>query len=460
MFEDSLQELDRRHLIHPVSNFREHQKKGVTVLKSADGVWLTDIKGNRLLDAFAGLWCVNVGYGQQSIVDVAAKQMSELPYATGYFGFGSEPAIELAAKLVELTPSSLEHVYFTLGGSDAVESAIRYITYYHEATGQHQKKHYIALDRGYHGSLTTGAGLTALRVFHENFRVPLPTQHHISCPYLYRSPFQNDPEGLIAASVKELTDKVESLGAENVAAFFCEPVVGSGGVIVPPKGWLKAMENTCRALGILLVVDEVITGLGRTGPLFACESEDVKPDLLTMAKGLTSGYVPMGAVMMSDQIYSGIADGPRVSSIVGHGQTYSAHPVSAAVGLEVIRLYTEGGILANAQSVAPCFEEGLTALKDHPLVGDTRQKGLLGAVELVADKETKRPFDPALKLSERIGSIGYENGLVFRAFSDNILGFAPALTYTAQNFEELFHRLQKTLDDVHDLADVRMAMGG
>jgi adenosylmethionine-8-amino-7-oxononanoate aminotransferase len=349
-------------------------------------------------------------------------------------------------------------VYFTLGGSDAVDAAVRYITHYYNSTGRPRKKHFIALERGYHGSSSLGSGLTALPAFHFNFDVPQPNQHHIPSPYPYRNPVGNDPQAIIAASVKALRDRVHALGAENVAAFFCEPVQGSGGVIVPPRGWLKAMRDACRELDILFVADEVITGFGRTGPLFACEAEGVEPDLMTLAKGLTAGYVPMGAVMISAKVYDGIADGSGKHAIVGHGQTYSAHPVSAAVALEVLRLYHEGGFLANGVAQAPRFEQGLQQMLEHPLVGDARQRGLLGALELVADKATKRPFDSTLKLSERIARTAYRNGVIFRAFGDNILGFAPALCYRAQEFDLLFERLTRTLDEVLDEIDVRAAV--
>lgn len=448
--------LDSRYLVHPVSNFREHQQKGVKVLHSGEGPWLTTVDGERYLDAFAGLWCVNVGYGQQRVVDAAVKQLQQLPYATSYFGFGNEPAIKLAQKLVEISPASLQHVYFSQGGSDAVDSALRYISYYFNAIGKPTKKHIIALQRGYHGSSAVGAGVTGIPSFHANFDVPLAHQHHISCPYLYRSPF-NSADELIAASVAELEQKVQAIGADNVAAFFCEPVVGSGGVIVPPKGWLKAMADTCKRLGILLLVDEVITAFGRTGTLFACEHEGVEPDLMTIAKGLTSGYAPMGALLMSDEIFNGIADGPHRSAVVGHGQTYSAHPVSAAVALEVISLYEEG-LLANAQALAPYFAAKLTECLAHPLVGDVRYLGLLGAIELVADKASKRPFPAALKLHEKIADIAWRNKLIFRAFGDNILGFAPALCFTKDNFDTLFARLHQTLAEVYALDVVQQEL--
>ncbi len=457
MHTDSLVTLDRNHLIHPVVNYRSHERRGVAVLESARGAYLRDSKGHELLDAFSGLWCVNTGYGHESIVRAAEEQMRKLPYATGYFHFGSEPAIKLAAKLAELSPPSLSRVYFTLGGSDAVDSAIRFIVNYFNVLGKPEKKHFITLERGYHGSSSQGSGLTALPVFHRNFDLPLPNQHRIPSPYPYRNPVGTDPEAIIQASVEALRNKVRDLGASQVAAFFCEPIQGSGGVIVPPKGWLKAMQDCCRELDILFVVDEVITGFGRTGPMFACEAEDVSPDLMTVAKGLTAGYAPMGAVMMSEQVYQSIAEGAGNDLPIGHGHTYSAHPVSAAVGLEVLRLY-EDGLLANGINQAPHFQEGLASLLNHPLVGDARSRGLLGALELVSDKASKAGFDPALRLHEHIFDIAYRNGIILRAFADNVLGFAPALCYKKEDFELLFERLERTLNDVLDLPEVRSAL--
>jgi adenosylmethionine-8-amino-7-oxononanoate aminotransferase len=456
----TLVEIDRDHLIHPVSAYRAHEAKGVQVLESGRGMWVKDAAGRELLDAFAGLWCVNIGYGHESVVQAAAEQMSRLPYATGYFSFGSEPAIRLAQRLTELAPEGLTRVYFTLGGSDAVDSAVRFIIHYFNATGRPRKKQFIALEKGYHGSSNTGAGLTALPVFHRNFDVPRPWQHHIPSPYAYRSPVGDDPAALIQASVAALRTKVAELGGpDNVAAFFCEPIQGSGGVIVPPRGWLKAMREACRELGVLFVADEVITGFGRTGPMFACESEDVSPDLMTVAKGLTAGYAPMGAVLMSEEVYQGLANGAAPDVPIGHGFTYSGHPVSAAVGLEVLRLYTDGGILANGQAVGPVFAAGLQRLKDHPLVGEARGVGVLGALELVADRKTKRSFAPELRFSERLFDRAYQNGVIIRAFGDGTIGLAPALCCTASEMEMIFDRNAATLDDLLEQADIRAAMG-
>jgi adenosylmethionine-8-amino-7-oxononanoate aminotransferase len=455
---DALAALDRAHLVHPVSAWRQHEERGPLVLASGRGAWLTDVHGHELLDAFAGLWCVNVGYGQESVVQAATAQLRQLPYATGYFHFGSEPAIRLAARLAEITPPSLTRAYLTLGGSEAVDAAVRFVVQYWNSLGRPTKKHFISLERGYHGSSSTGAGLTALPLFHRGFDLPLPTQHYIPSPNPYRHPQGGDAQALIAASVAALRAKVAELGADNVAAFFCEPVQGSGGVIVPPAGWLKAMREAARALDILFVVDEVITGFGRTGPMFACAAEGVEPDLMTMAKGLTAGYVPMGATMLSEAVYAAIADAAPAGAPIGHGATYSAHPVAAAVALEVLRLYDEGGILENGRRVAPRFAAGLDALREHPLVGDARHRGLVGALELVSDKAAKRAFDPALGLPDRLFAAAYRNGVVFRCFGDGVLGFAPALTFTESEFDQLFARLRRTLDDVLSAPEVRAAL--
>lgn len=458
MKSNSLIELDRNHLIHPVSAYRAHERKGATVLETGKGLYLTDSEGNRLLDAFAGLWCVNVGYGQDTIVEAAAAQMRKLPYATGYFGFASEPAILLADRLAARAPEGLSRVFFTLGGSDAVDSAVRFIVHYWNARGLPAKKHMIALDKGYHGSSSTSAGLTGLPNFHRQFDLPLRWQHHIPAPYAYRDPAGRSGDALVDASVQMLRDKVAEIGAENVAAFFAEPVQGSGGVIVPPPGWLRAMREACRDLDILFVADEVITGFGRTGPMFACAHEAVAPDLMTVAKGLTAGYAPMGAVLMNEGVYAAIADGPDNHLPIGHGLTYSGHPVSAAVALEVLRLYEEGGILANGQARYPRFAARLDALADHPLVGDVRHKGLLAGIELVADKATRARFDPGLGIADRLTATAYRNGLIFRAFPDGTIGLAPALSATSDDIEEMIDRLTRTLNDVLDLPEIRGAL--
>jgi putrescine---pyruvate transaminase len=449
MLSNSLIEKDRSHYFHPVVPIRAHEQRGVTVLQSGQGIFLTDVEGNELLDAFAGLWCVNAGYGHESVVEAATEQMRRLPYATGYFHFGSEPAIELAAKLAELSPGDLDHLFFTLGGSDAVDTVIRMVRYFFNARGETSKKHFIALEKGYHGSSSNGAGLTALSVFHDKFDLPMPWQHHIASPNPYRNEATTDAE-IIAQGVANLKAKVAELGAENVAAFVIELVQGSGGVIIPPVGYAKAMQDTCRELGILFIVDEVITGFGRTGPMFACEHEGLTPDFMTTAKGLTSGYAPMGAVFVSDRIYQEMADAVPADVPFGHGFTYSGHPVSAAVALAVIKLY-EGGLIENSKKVGPYFEAQLKTLAEHPVVGDVRAKGLLAAIEIVTNKETKAKPAKDKNVAGRLAAAGYKNGLIFRAFADDVIGLAPPICITEAEVDLLISRLRTTLDTILDI---------
>ena len=454
----SLVEIDRDHLIHPVTSFRAHERHGARILDSGDGMWLTDMDGKRILDAFAGLWCVNAGYGQESIVEAAAEQMRRLPYATGYFHYSSEPTIRLAGELTALAPEGLSHVFFTQGGSDAVDSAIRYIVHYFNAIGRPQKKHFISLEWGYHGSSSNGAGLTALPNFHRGFDLPRPWQHYIASPYPYRHPQGHDDAAVIAGSVAALEAKVAELGAENVAAFCCEPIQGSGGVIVPPFGWLRAMREACTRLGILMLVDEVITGFGRTGPMFACDAEGVSPDFMTLAKGLTSGYAPLGALLMSDAIYQTIADSAPEALPVGHGFTYSGHPVSAAIALEALRLYQEGGLLENGVKVGKIFAQRMEAIKAHPLVGDVRYRGMLGGIELVSDKQSKKGFEADLGVAGKLSALTWNAGVIVRCFANAVIGFAPALCCSEEEMELIFERIEASLDQLLDQPEVRGAI--
>jgi len=456
MLTNSLVELDRQHLVHPVSSFRGHEARGVRVLRSAKGATVTDAEGRELIDGFAGLWCVNAGYGHESIVEAAADQMRKLPYATGYFDLGAEAPIRLAAELAERSPGDLNHIYFSLGGSDAVDSTIRFIRYYWHAKGQPQRDQFISVEQGYHGSTSMGAGLTALPGFHEGFGIPYQWQHKISSHYVYRNPAQTAQE-IIDASVAELRAKVAEIGEDKVAAFYVEPIQGSGGVLVPPKGWMKAMRDACAELEILFVADEVITAFGRTGPLFACEDEGIVPDLMTTAKGLTSGYVPMGAVFMRDHVYETIADGAGAKA-VGHGFTYSAHPVSAAVALEVLYLY-EGGLLENGRKAGARLMAGLETLRDHPLVGDVRGRGMLAAVELVTDKDKKTPLPASVKPATRLFDRAWEQGLIVRSFPQGIFGYAPPLCCTEAEIDAIVERTRTVLDQTLEDPEIRAVLG-
>jgi adenosylmethionine-8-amino-7-oxononanoate aminotransferase len=428
----------------------------VRVLRSAKGATVTDSEGRELIDGFAGLWCVNAGYGHESVVDAAAAQMRQLSYATGYFDLGAEAPIRLAAELAERAPGDLDHIYFCLGGSDAVDSTIRFIRYYWHSRGMPQRDQFISVAQGYHGSASGGAGLTALPAFHEGFGLPYAWQHKIPSHYAYRNPVGQDGQAIIDASIVALRAKVAELGEDRVAAFYVEPIQGSGGVLVPPPGWVRAMREACAELGILFVADEVITAFGRTGPLFACEDEGIVPDLMTVAKGLTSGYVPMGAVFMSEHVYQTIAEGAGAKA-VGHGFTYSAHPVSAAVALEVLRLY-ESGLLENGRKMGARLMEGLKGLADHPLVGDVRGRGMLAAVELVTDKARKTPLPAALEPATRLFDRAWQEGLVVRSFPQGIFGYAPPLCCRPNEIDQIVERTRRVLDLTLEDPEIRAVL--
>ena len=446
---NAIQEMDK-YWIHPLSNWADQEARGPSrVIESAKGLWFRAMDGTEIFDAFSGLWCVNTGYGHDSIVAVAAEQMRKLPYAPAFFGQAYESGARLAEALGERGPGDCRHVYFTPGGgSDANDTAIRFVQYHNNILGLPEKKHFIALDRGYHGVSTTSSGLTALPLFHKHFDVPSPLQHHIPTPSPYRHPQGHDPAAVVSTTIEALRRKVAELGADKVAAFICEPIPASGGVHVPPVGFMKALQAACRELDIMLIVDEVITGFGRTGPLFASSTEEIAPDFMTVAKGLTAGYVPMGGVFVSDKVFRRIADATPSGVPIGHGHTYSAHPVAAAVGLEVLRLYEEGGILKNSQAIGPYFLNRLDDLRDLPLVGDVRGRGLLAAIELVSDKATKLPIDPGCKIAELLLRAADRHRILFRAYADGVIALAPALCITKNEVDILVERLTAVIQDV------------
>jgi putrescine aminotransferase len=417
MYANSIVDLDRAHLIHPVASWRGHEKAGVRLLQSGKGALVIDAAGRQLVDGFSGLWCVNAGYGHESIVEAASRQMRELPYATGYFGLGSEPAARLAAELADRTPGDLTTCtsrsvartpWTRQCGSFATTIAPRASRSTTSSSPWNRATMALPLSLRADGAagVSPGVWLALPLAAQDRFALSLP------------QPATTDAD-IIAASVAALKSKVAEIGSDRVAALFAEPIQGSGGVIVPPSGWMKAMRNTCRDLGILFVADEVITGFGRTGPLFASSEDDIVPDLMTVAKGLTSGYAPMGAVFLTEHVYQTIADGAGASP-VGHGFTYSAHPVSAAVGLEVLRLY-ERAACSKWRAMGARLQDGLNSLRDHPLVGDVRGRGMLAAVELVTDKEAKTPLPGAAESGRRIFDRAWDNGLIIRAFAQGVL---------------------------------------
>ncbi len=456
MLANSLIELDRAHLIHPVASYRGHERQGVRVLKSASGATVTEANGHQLVDGFAGLWCVNAGYGHESIIEAATEAIARASLRDGLFrsGLGTGHSARRRTGRTRAGRSQSRLLHARRFGCGGLHHPLRPLLLECQGRAAARSVHLdpAGLSRLDHG----WAGLTALPAFHAGFGLPFDWQHKIPSPYPYRNPEGSDDAAIIAASLASLKAKIEDIGADRVAAFYAEPIQGSGGVIVPPRGWIKAMRELCKSYGILFIADEVITGFGRTGPLFACTDEGIVPDMMTVAKGLTSGYVPMGAVFMADHVYDVIADGAGEAA-VGHGFTYSAHPVSAAVALEVLKLY-EGGLLENGIKAGQRLLAGLQSLSDHPLVGEIRGRGMLYGVELVTDKAKKTPLPAAAQPARRIFDRAWDHGLVIRAFPQGVLGYAPPLCCTDADIDAIVDRTRKTLDETLQDPDIRKAM--
>jgi len=433
-------------LLHPFTSWSTQTEESPRTLVSGRGVWVTDSFGRELLDGFAGLWCVNLGYGCAELIEAATAQLRRLPYATTFFNFASEPALELADRLAEVAPAGLRHILFTGGGSEAVDSALKLIRQYFTLLGQSQRRHFISLQRSYHGVSFFGASLTGIPACHRFFDSPGELNHHLPSPYPYRSSYGSNDAQIIRESVRALENTIAQLGARNVAAFFCEPVQGSGGIIVPPRGWLGAMREACRQYDVLFVADEVITGFCRTGRMFGCDWEAVQPDLMTVAKGLTSGYIPMGAVLLHERIAEVLATAAPNERTLSHGYTYTGHPVAAAVANAALDINIREQLATTAESRGQRLMQQLAPLRELPQVGDVRGHGLLAAIELVRDRHTREPFPSQTQLSERVRAHAYASGLIVRAFAEDIIGLAPALIATAAEIDDMAGRLRSAVE--------------
>jgi putrescine aminotransferase len=437
------QRQDAAHLLHPFTDTRLLGQRGTRVITHADGVYLYDAEGRQLLDAMSGLWCVAVGYGRQELVEAAARQMAELPYYNSFFQCSTPPAIELAAKLAELTPPQFRHVFFTGSGSESIDTAIRLVRRYWQLEGQPERKVIIGRWNGYHGSTLAGASLGGMKWMHAQGMEVLPDIVHINQPYWFEEGRGMAPDefGLVVA--RELEQCILKLGPERVAAFVGEPVQGAGGVIIPPDTYWPEIQRICDRYGILLVSDEVICGFGRTGRWFGCEYFGTRPDLMTMAKAISSGYLPLGGVMVGERVASRLIDD---GGEWAHGFTYSAHPVCCAVALANLAIIERERLIDRVrEQLAPYLARRWAELADHPLVGEARTLGLFGALELVRSKEPRQWFEPRGKAGERCRDNAILNGLVMRATRDTMI-IAPPLVITPAQIDELVDKAWRTLD--------------
>ncbi|WP_417267541.1 aspartate aminotransferase family protein [Celeribacter baekdonensis] len=439
-----LQALDAAHHMHPFTQGAELAQKGARIITSAQGVWLTDSEGEVILDAMAGLWCVNIGYGRQELVDAAARQMQQLPFYNTFFQTSTVPAIMLAKRLAELAPGDLNHVFFNGSGSDSNDTNLRMVRHYWAAKGQPERSIVISRWNGYHGSTMGAASLGGMKGMHAQGGLPIPGIVHIDQPDWWSEGGDMSPEDFGLERARQLEAKILELGADKVAAFIAEPIQGAGGVIVPPATYWPEIQRICKQYGILLVADEVITGFGRTGNWFGCQTMDITPDIMTCAKGITSGYIPLGASIVSTEIFNTLNEADEFA----HGYTYAGHPVACAVALENLRLLDEDGIVARAGSdIAPYLKEKWEALADHPLVGEAKIVGLMGSIALTPNKATRAKFaSPA-------GTVGYycrercfANNLIMRHVGDRMV-ISPPLVITKAEIDTLVERARRSLDE-------------
>ncbi|MCZ4273185.1 aspartate aminotransferase family protein [Maritalea porphyrae] len=444
---EKLQALDAAHHIHPFSDMGELNAKGTRIITRADGAYIWDSNGNKLLDGMAGLWCVNVGYGRQELVDVATKQMKQLPYYNSFFQSTNVPAIELSAKLAELAPGDLNHVFYAGSGSEANDTNIRMARHYWSSLGKPNKKVIISRQNAYHGSTVAAASLGGMAFMHEQGGLPIPDITHIAQPYWYAEGGDLSPEEFGLKCAQELEAEIERLGEDKVAAFIGEPIQGAGGVIIPPDTYWPEIQRICDKYEILLIADEVICGFGRTGNWFGSQTFGIRPDIMTIAKGLSSGYLPIGGSMVSDHVAEVLA---QKGGEFAHGYTYSGHPVAAAVALENLRILDEEKIVETAsKETAPYLKDKWMQFADHPLVGEARICGMVAGLELTPDKSARAPFKtPTGDAGNICRDFAIENGLVMRAVRDGLI-ISPPLIISKAQVDELAEKVARVLDQSH-----------
>jgi len=435
------QNLSNDHHLAPFSDFKQLKEVGPRIITHAKGVYLWDSEGHKILDGMAGLWCVAIGYGRDELADAASKQMRELPYYNLFFMTAHPPVLELSKVIAEIAPEGMNHVFFTGSGSEGNDTMLRMVRHYWAIKGKPNKKVIISRKNGYHGSTVAGASLGGMTYMHEQGDLPIPGITHIPQPYWFGEGGDMSPEEFGIWAANQLEEKILEIGVDNVGAFIAEPIQGAGGVIVPPETYWPRIKEILAKYDILFVADEVICGFGRTGEWFGSDFYGLKPDMMTIAKGLPSGYIPMGGLIVRDEVVDVLNEGGDFN----HGFTYSGHPVAAAVALENIRILRDEKIIEKVQAeTAPYLQKRLRELNDHPLVGEVRGVGMLGAIELVQDKATRKRYE-----GKGVGMICrqfcFDNGLIMRAVGDTMI-ISPPLVITRDEIDELVTKARKCLD--------------
>jgi 4-aminobutyrate--pyruvate transaminase len=438
---------DIRNVLHPYTPLDKIAVTGPMVIRKGDGVYVEDDRGRRYLEGMAGLWCTALGFSEQRLVDAAIRQMRDLPYYQIFAGRSNEPSIELSARLLDMTRHlGMDKALFANSGSEANDAAVKVIWYYFNALGKPEKKKLIARERGYHGVTVMTASLTGIPGNHADFDLPIGRVLRTGCPSLYHSGKPGETEDqLVDRLMADLEALIAREGADTIAAFFAEPVQGAGGVIVPPASYFPKLQAVLKKHDILLVADEVICGFGRTGQWFGCDTYGIQPDIMTVAKALSSSYLPISATLVSARVYEGLVEGSKRNGAFSHGVTYAGHPVASAVALEALKIYHERDLVSHVQAIAPRFLKRLHALDGHPIVSGARGVGLIGAIELVRDKASKTPFDASSGVVARLSEAVLEEGLITRALRDT-MALCPPLIITEPQIDEMFDKLERALE--------------
>ena len=439
------QEIDSAHHLHPFTDYKSLAKEGSNIIVKADGVYLTNTDNKQFLDAMSGLWCVNVGYGRKILADVAYKQMQELPYYNSFFKTATAPSIELAQQLAEISPGDLNHAFFSSSGSEANDTVVRMVRRYWDLKGQPNKKTFISREYAYHGSTMTGMNLGGMTAMHEQGGM-MPGFAHVMPPYWYKYGQEMSPEEFGIFTANKIEEKILELGPENIAAFIGEPIQGAGGVIIPPETYWPRVQEICSKYDILVVVDEVICRFGRTGNWFGSDTYGINPDIITMAKGISSGYIPLSGIMVGKRVSDVLID---EGGEFYHGYTYSGHPVACAVAIENLKIIREENLIENSKNTSVYLNEKMKEIADHPLVGEVRMKSYIGCVELVKDKEKGTMFEDTGTVGTICRDYCIENGLIMRAVRDGMI-FCPPLIFSKNHIDELVEKLKKSLDQTHN----------
>lgn len=444
---NSLAARDIASLLHPYTNLKTHQEDGPFVVTRGDGIYVYDDDGKPYIEAMAGLWCTALGFGNERLVETAASAMRDLPFYHGFNGKSHPAAIELAEKLLQISPVPMSKVFFANSGSEANDTAIKLVWYINNARGRPNKKKIISRQKAYHGVTVAAASLTGLPANQRDFDIPIDGILHTDCPHYYRYGEAGESEEDFAS---RCADNLEQLilaeGPDTVAAFFAEPVMGAGGVLVPPASYFEKVQAILKKYDILFIVDEVICGFGRTGNMFGTQTYNLAPDMISFAKALSSAYVPISALMVSEEVYQAMVTESEKIGIFGHGYTYGGHPVACAVALETLKIYEEWDIVSHVRSVSPTLQNGLRALGEHPLVGEARGVGLIGALELVRDKSTREPFAANLGIGNHVRLAAEEAGVITRNMGDTI-AFAPPLIIEDKQITTILKIVNDALDE-------------